>query len=168
MDASLPTTVAAVVVGAGPAGLAASVALAERGIDHVVLERDDVGQSWRTKRWELLRLNNPGWMNPMLGTQDPHTYLRGADVVRRLERIAGHAPVLTGVEVREVARRDGRWRVRTSAGELMARDVVAATGGENLPRIPPLARAAARRRAALRGRVPQPPAAARRRRAGGG
>ena len=33
------------VVGGGPAGLAASVALAEHGVDHVVLERDRVAGS---------------------------------------------------------------------------------------------------------------------------
>lgn len=39
-----------VVVGAGPAGLAASTALTERGVDHLVLERGQVGQMWRTQR----------------------------------------------------------------------------------------------------------------------
>jgi putative flavoprotein involved in K+ transport len=63
------------VVGAGPAGLAASAALTQRGVEHVVLERGRVGQSWREQRWDSLRLNNPRWMNPMLGEQAPDTYL---------------------------------------------------------------------------------------------
>ena len=62
-----------VVVGAGPAGLAVSVALTGRGVDHVVLERGRAGQSWRSQRWDSLRLNNPGWMNPMLGDQPADT-----------------------------------------------------------------------------------------------
>jgi putative flavoprotein involved in K+ transport len=61
------------VVGAGPAGLAASAALTRHGVEHVVLERGRVGQSWREQRWDSLRLNNPGWMNPMLGAQAPGT-----------------------------------------------------------------------------------------------
>ena len=39
------------VVGAGPAGLAASLALAECRVDHVVLERDRVDATWRDQRW---------------------------------------------------------------------------------------------------------------------
>jgi putative flavoprotein involved in K+ transport len=48
-----------VVVGAGPAGLAASAALRGRGVEHVVLERGRVGESWRTQRWDSFRLNTP-------------------------------------------------------------------------------------------------------------
>jgi putative flavoprotein involved in K+ transport len=40
------------VVGAGPAGLSASAALTERGVEHVVLERGRVGETWRTQRWD--------------------------------------------------------------------------------------------------------------------
>ncbi|HEX5878774.1 MAG TPA: NAD(P)-binding domain-containing protein [Actinomycetota bacterium] len=52
------------VVGAGPAGLAASAALSRRGVEHVILERGRVGQSWREQRWDCLRLNNPGARSP--------------------------------------------------------------------------------------------------------
>ncbi len=45
------------VVGAGPAGLAASAALSARGVEHVVLERGRVGESWRTQRWDSFRLD---------------------------------------------------------------------------------------------------------------
>ena len=38
----------AVVIGAGHAGLAMSRRLTERSIDHVVLERGEVANSWRT------------------------------------------------------------------------------------------------------------------------
>ena len=60
-----------VVVGAGPAGLAASTALTAAGVEHLVLERGQPGQSWRDQRWDSLRLNNPAEMNQMLGPQTP-------------------------------------------------------------------------------------------------
>ena len=72
-----------VVVGAGPAGLAASVALAGRGIEHVVLERDRVAGTWRDQRWDSFRLNTAGWMNAMLGGQAPDAYATGRKVVQR-------------------------------------------------------------------------------------
>ena len=51
-----------VVVGAGHCGLAISRCLADRSIDHVVLERGEVAHSWRTQRWDSLRLLTPNWM----------------------------------------------------------------------------------------------------------
>ena len=53
--------VTAAVIGAGHAGLAMSRCLSERGIDHVVLERGEVANSWRTERWDSLRLLTPNW-----------------------------------------------------------------------------------------------------------
>jgi putative flavoprotein involved in K+ transport len=128
-----------VVVGAGPAGLAASLALTRQGVDHVVLERGRVGQTWRTQRWDSLRLNNPGWMNPMLGPQPRDTYLRAAEVARRLDRLAAGCPVRESEAVRGLYRSRGRWLVRTASDELHARTVVVATGGENVARTPALA-----------------------------
>jgi putative flavoprotein involved in K+ transport len=129
----------AAVVGAGPAGLAASAALGARGVEHVVLERGRAGQSWRG-RWDSFRLNTPGWMNPMLGGQARDAYAGGAEVVRRLEQLAAGCPVREGVRVARLAPAGGRWAVATDDGELLARTVVVATGGENLPKLPGLAR----------------------------
>ncbi|MBV9833398.1 MAG: NAD(P)-binding domain-containing protein, partial [Alphaproteobacteria bacterium] len=52
-----------IIVGAGHAGLAMSRCLAERGIDHVLLERGTVANSWRTERWDSLRLLTPNWQS---------------------------------------------------------------------------------------------------------
>jgi putative flavoprotein involved in K+ transport len=128
-----------VVVGAGPAGLAASSSLAGLGIEHVVLERARPGETWRTQRWDSLHVNNPGFMNTMLGDQDPGTYLTHREVVQRLETLASRAPVRTGIDVLGVARLNGHWLVRTSDGPLQARSIVVASGGENVPRLPGLA-----------------------------
>lgn len=128
------------VVGAGPAGLAASAALTRRGVEHLVLERGRVGQSWRDQRWDSLRLNNPGWMNAMLGEQAPDTYLTAGEVVERLDRLAAACPVREGVRVARLVPDGPRWSLLTSDGQLRARAVVVASGGENLPRIPGLAR----------------------------
>ena len=53
------TVLDCVVVGAGPAGLAASAALSARGVGHAVLERGRPGESWRTQRWDSFQLNTP-------------------------------------------------------------------------------------------------------------
>jgi len=63
-----------VIIGAGHCGLAMSHCLAARSIDHVVLERGQVANSWRTQRWDSLRLLTPNWM-----TRLPGYAYRGAD-----------------------------------------------------------------------------------------
>jgi putative flavoprotein involved in K+ transport len=57
----------AVVIGAGLAGLAMSRRLTERSIDHVVLERGEVANSWRTQRWPSLRLLTPDGLTRLPG-----------------------------------------------------------------------------------------------------
>ncbi len=49
-----------VIVGAGQAGLATSRELSRAGVEHVVLERGRVGQSWR-QRWKSFCLVTPSW-----------------------------------------------------------------------------------------------------------
>ena len=70
-----------VVIGAGHCGLAMSRCLADRSIDHVVLERGQVANSWRTQRWDSLRLLTPNWMTRLPGYayrgDDPDGYLSG-------------------------------------------------------------------------------------------
>jgi len=127
------------VVGAGPAGLATSAALDARGVEHVVLERGRVGESWRTQRWESFRLNTPGWMNQLLGEQAPDTYAAGVDVVQRLEKLAADAPVRSGVRVARLAAAGYGYSLRTGGGDLRCRAVVVATGDQNLPQVPALA-----------------------------
>ena len=80
-----------VVVGGGPAGLAASAALTGRDVEHVVFERGRPGQTWRSQRWHSFRLNTPGWANPMLGDQDRDEFLTAGEVVQRLDNLAADA-----------------------------------------------------------------------------
>jgi putative flavoprotein involved in K+ transport len=148
-----PLVIDCVVVGGGPAGLAASAALGARGVEHVVLERGRAGESWRSQRWDSFRLNTPGWMNELLGPQPRDAYPAGREVVRRLERLADGCPVREGVEVGRLVPADGGFAVRTGEGELRARAVVVATGDQNRPRLPALA-------GALPGRLAQVHAAA--------
>jgi putative flavoprotein involved in K+ transport len=129
-----------VVVGAGPAGLATSAALTQRGVDHVILERRQVGDTWRTQRWDSFRLNTPGWMNQLLSDQGRYAYADRAMVVQKLEQLASNSPIHTGVRVARLARAVDGYALRTSDGEFRCRTVVVATGDQNVPRMPALAR----------------------------
>ena len=128
-----------VVIGAGPAGLATSLALTRGGVDHIVFERGRVGNTWRTQRWDSLRLNKPGWMNPMLGPQPCDSYLGASEVVRRLDLLASDCPVCECVAVTRLRHRHGTCLLDTDSGPVRSRTVVIATGGENVPLTPALA-----------------------------
>src|ERR1700689_4164826 len=86
----MQTTV--VVVGAGHAGLAMSRRLTERSIDHVVLERGEVADSWRHQRWPTRRLLPPNWQTRVPGHDypgdDPDGYMPVTDVVATITRYA--------------------------------------------------------------------------------
>lgn len=134
-----------VVIGAGHSGLAMSYRLRERGIDHVVLERGQIADSWRHGRWDSLRLLTPNWQAELPGAgysgTDPDGYLTMPEVVDHIvdyARIAS-APVVSSTAVERVSAIDGGYRVQTDAGEWHAKTVVAATGACTLPNIPALA-----------------------------
>ncbi|MEO1505938.1 MAG: NAD(P)-binding domain-containing protein, partial [Pseudomonadota bacterium] len=57
------TRISTVIIGAGHCGLAMSRRLSQRNVDHVVLERGRVANSWRTERWDSLRLLTPNWQS---------------------------------------------------------------------------------------------------------
>jgi putative flavoprotein involved in K+ transport len=135
----------AVVIGAGHAGLAMSRRLTERSIDHVVLERGEVANSWRTQRWPSLRLLTPNWQTRLPGHDyagdDAGGYMPVAEVVATLTRYAGliGAPVRTATTVRTVRPASQGFEILAGDGVLYAQAVVLATGACNLPAIPGVA-----------------------------
>src|SRR6202167_681973 len=135
----------AVVIGAGHAGLAMSRRLTERSIDHVVLERGEVANSWRTQRWPSLRLLTPNWQTRLPGQHyagdDPDGFMPVAEVVATLIRYARliGAPVRAGTTVHAVRAVPQGFEITANGDVLRARAVVLATGACNLPAIPGIA-----------------------------
>jgi putative flavoprotein involved in K+ transport len=132
------------VIGAGHAGLAASHFLSGRSVDHVVLERGEVANSWRRERWESLRLLTPSWQSRLPGLAydgpDPDGYMTVGEVTEFIERFAkvSRAPVRTGVNVTSVRTAGDGYQVTTADGEISARTVVIASGACNRPSVPAL------------------------------
>jgi putative flavoprotein involved in K+ transport len=139
--------VTTVVIGAGHAGLAASRCLTERSIDHVILERGEVANSWRHERWDSLRLLTPNWQSRLPGYRyegtDPNGYMTMSEVIDFISRYAAvsPAPVRTHTTVTSVRRTDAGYHVATNNGNLRCRTVVVASGACNVPSIPSLSAA---------------------------
>jgi putative flavoprotein involved in K+ transport len=136
-----------VVIGAGHAGLAMSRRLTERSVDHVVLERGDIGDSWLTKRWPGLRLLTPNWMLALPGQPaarpDPDGFLAAADVADLLSGYAQRicAPIHTHTSVRSLRRGRRGYEVCTDDGAWQTDTVVLATGAAAAAVVPPCAAA---------------------------
>jgi thioredoxin reductase len=130
-----------VVIGAGPAGLAASASLRRCGLFHLVLERsDDIASSWR-RHYDRLHLHTVKRHSGLPYTpwpRDTPRYPSRDDVVRYLERDAGEHRIKPrfGVEVHRVARASDRFVVETSAGRLNPRFVIVASGYNGVPNRP--------------------------------
>jgi putative flavoprotein involved in K+ transport len=141
-DSQAVERVTTVVIGAGHAGLAASHFLSDRSIDHVVLERGEVANSWRHERWDSLRLLTPNWQSRLPGLRyegpDPDGYMATGEVIELIDRFAAvsRAPVRTDAAVSSVRRTDDGYDVTTCHGVIRARTVVIASGACNQPAVP--------------------------------
>ncbi|MBI07895.1 MAG: pyridine nucleotide-disulfide oxidoreductase [Rhodospirillaceae bacterium] len=134
--------VTTVVVGAGHAGLAASTCLSERSIDHVVLERGEVANSWRRERWDSMRLLTPNWQTRLPGQKyqgsNPDGFMTSAELVEFIADYAAarSAPVRTHTTVTSVQPADDGYHVATDTGDLRCRSLILASGACNLPTVP--------------------------------
>lgn len=139
-----------VVIGAGHAGLAVSHFLTQRSIDHVVIERGEVAHSWRTERWDSLRLLTPNWQSRLPGMayagDDPDGFMTMPEVIGFIDRYAGQVapPLHTHTTVTSVRRSDSGYQLVTDNGTWESPTVVLATGGFSVPRVPELAAAVPR------------------------
>jgi putative flavoprotein involved in K+ transport len=144
------THVPVAVVGAGHAGLAMSRRLTERSVEHVVLERGTVANSWRTERWDSLRLLTPNWHNRLPGDapvgEDPHGYMTAGQTAAMLGRYAAAiaAPVVERTAVRTLrpqAAAGGGYELVTDRGTWACASVVIASGGNSRASLPEFAAA---------------------------
>ncbi|GAC1325856.1 MAG: NAD(P)/FAD-dependent oxidoreductase [Mycobacteriales bacterium] len=131
---SVDPTTDVIVIGAGPAGLAAASRLTRAGLATVVLDRGEVGASWRA-RHDRLQLNSLRWLSPLPGRPMPRSagrWVARDELVRYLEAYVERfgITVRSGVDALRVDREGAGWVIRTSAGDLRARQVVIATGNE--------------------------------------
>ena len=79
------------IVGGGQAGLATSHELVRAGVEHLVLDRGRIGETWRG-RWQSFCLVTPNWSVRLPGRpydgNDPDGFMPRDDIVGYLERYA--------------------------------------------------------------------------------
>jgi putative flavoprotein involved in K+ transport len=134
--------VTTVVIGAGHKCLAMSWCLTNLGIDHVVLERGEVANTWRRERWDSLRLLTPNWLSRLPGYDyagdDPDGFMTMSETINFIAGYAERqrAPVQTHTSVETVEPSGDGYRVTTNRGAWQCRTLVVANGAFSIPKVP--------------------------------
>lgn len=130
-----------VVIGGGQAGLVAGYELHKRGRDFAILDAHPrVGDAWRN-RWDSLVLFTPRRDSALPGLSMPGAQSRMPtkdEMADYLERYASHhaLPIRSSTRVTRMSQADGRFRVETASGELIASNVIVASGSYGDPKSP--------------------------------
>ncbi|MGH3137221.1 MAG: flavin-containing monooxygenase [Gaiellaceae bacterium] len=133
-----------VVVGAGPAGLSMAAALMQRGVDALVLDRDErIGGSW-ARRYERLHLHTIRRFSGLAHHSIPSTYPRYLSKDEYAAYLAEYATRFSlrlalgeaVTAIRPVAAAVPGWEVQTARRSVTAAVVIVATGHYTEPRMP--------------------------------
>ena len=125
-----------------------SYCLNERGVEHVLLERSDVANSWKTERWDSLKLLTPNWQSRLPGLtyegDDPDGFMTVPEVVNFVAHYADviSAPIQTRTTVTSVYCSGEGYQVDTNRGSWKCRTIVLASGACNVASIPAIAASA--------------------------
>jgi cation diffusion facilitator CzcD-associated flavoprotein CzcO len=131
----------AIVVGAGPAGLAVSRELGRRGVEHTVLEAGpSPGHSW-SKVYDSMRLHTGKHLSALPGKALPRSASLFVPAPEFLDYLRDYAtsfdlPVRAHARVLSASRHGDGWQVEATTGAYAARSLVVATGIMSSPVVP--------------------------------
>ncbi|MEP2980891.1 MAG: MSMEG_0569 family flavin-dependent oxidoreductase [Lentilitoribacter sp.] len=134
-----------IIIGGGQAGLTVSWYLHNKGIEHVILEKEQKFHSWRENRWDSFCLVTPNWQCKLPGFpyqgNDPDGFMLKDEIVEYLDGFADSfdPPIIENIEVSKITKDESGYDVQTSSGHWHCEQVVIATGGYDAPIVPPYA-----------------------------
>jgi putative flavoprotein involved in K+ transport len=140
------------VIGGGQAGLSTSYLLKKSNLNHIVFERGQIGDCWRSQRWDSFVLNSPNQFNLLPDEipdyDHPEAFISGIQFADRLTRYANkyQLPVRENSKVSSVEKtNDGKYFSITvnqngQTETWKSRQIVIASGGQTHPKIPSISK----------------------------
>lgn len=140
-----------VIIGAGHSGLCLSYLLTKSKVDHIILEKDEIGSTWISQRWDNFKLVTPNKFNILL--PEDISYLSDSKFCTAKEfsaylkefALKKELPVFENQTVYSVSQNDEEYKfsllVSCDAGtkNLKAKNVAVCSGYQNSRFIPPFA-----------------------------
>ena len=131
-----------VVVGAGQGGLGISYYLTKFNLPHIVVDKGDIANSWKEKRWDSFCLVTPNWTlnfpgHPYKGI-DPNGFMKRDEFVEYISNWAKsfNAPIRKNINIKSIKIQNSKFLLETNDKELLSDVVVIATSTHQLPNIP--------------------------------
>jgi putative flavoprotein involved in K+ transport len=136
------------IIGAGQSGLSTSYLLKKNNLDHIVFEKGQIGNVWRTQRWDSFVLNSPNQFNLLpedsMDSLHPEGFITGQEYAQRLQHYANsnQLPVREKIEVISLEKKESEpyftlcVRQNGTVEYWKSNQVVIASGTQTQPKIP--------------------------------
>lgn len=136
------------VIGAGHAGLSISYCLKQHALNHIVFEKERIGEAWRSQRWDSFAMNTANHKNLLPGQtysgNDPEGFCTAREFVSSLEeyKSKNQLPVIEHAQVVSVEKPDGEQYFTVSVSEngtikkYQSKQVVVTSGSQNEKKVP--------------------------------
>ena len=135
------------VIGAGIAGLATSYYLKKRNIDHIIVERGEVANTWINERWDNFYLVNPNWAikipefgfgSSQFPSKNPDDFLsknQTIELIKSYSKFIG-SKIFENESVKSIKKYKNKYRLDTSKRMIIADNVVLSTGAFGNYKVP--------------------------------
>ena len=135
------------VIGAGIAGLVTSYYLKKRNIDHIIVERGEVANTWINERWDNFYLVNPNWAikipefgfgSSQFPSKNPDDFLsknQTIELIKSYSKFIG-SKIFENESVKSIEKYKNKYRLDTSKRMIIADNVVLSTGAFGNYKVP--------------------------------
>jgi len=136
-----------VIVGAGIAGLCVSYYLSKKKINHIILERGKIGNTWVNERWDSFHLVNPNWAIKIpdfdinsnhFPSNNPDGFLNRSEVINYIQSFARFigSKIHENENVEKISRKNNLYKIVTSKQIITTKILIVANGAFGNAHIP--------------------------------
>lgn len=135
-----------IIIGGGPSGISCSQHLKEYGVDHIIIEKKEMLQTWKNERWDSFYLVTPNWMTNLPGVDQDipynNEYMSKDEIYSWLKKFMDNVnPNYSDhTQIHKLWKEDNIYRLSTDKGLFLGENIIVATGLFNLPFIPSVSR----------------------------